>query len=258
MPFKTLIGVDADLLVRGVLSTEDLYSWVDLGSLVFVVGDYDFERTCRGDVVKCLYTVSREFSVQGGRLFITGKQVSVPGWNVVNTSHACVNLGSGASVFRGCVNIDKRLLPGVDLVLDLEDGYLPFPDGFFTVAYMIDVIEHVSWRRIPRLMSEINRVLNCGGRLVVRTPDIGLIAKMVLDWGMPKIEHPDVGEFRKYMLISYFLYGNQDYPEDTHKAGFTIDALQELLNMHGFEVSIIKNPPTEHPNIFAVATKPCS
>jgi len=259
MVYKTLIGVDADLLVLGLLSVDDLYSWTDLESLVFVVGDYNFERTCQSDVVKCLYAISREFKVPGGKLFLTNKQLRMPEWNIVNAKHACLNLGSGLSPFRGCVNIDKRLIPTADLIIDLEDAYIPFPDRFFTTAYMIDVIEHISWRRVPKLVAEVNRVLKCGGRFIIRTPDIGLIAKMILDLNESKIALRDLGGFvNKFSAISYFLYGNQDYPEDTHKAGFTVDALQELLNMHGFEVSIIKNPPTKHPNIFAVATKPCS
>jgi hypothetical protein len=41
--------------------------------------------------------------------------------------------------------------------------------------------------------------------------------------------------------ISYWVYGGQDYPENTHKSGFTIPALKRLLERHGFAVEEIYN-----------------
>jgi SAM-dependent methyltransferase len=260
--YYSLIGVDAGLLRRGVVTTEDLYEWGELGSFVFVVdeqarGSIDYEHVCEGEVTACLSSVSRDYKALGSSMYLTDRDVVIRGWNVVNINHACLNVGCGASVFKGCVNIDKRVLRGVDLVVDLEGGYLPFPDMFFKVVYAFDVLEHISWRALPKLLAEVKRVLNCGGRFIIRVPDIERIAMMVLNRDYPRIVHPDVGEFNEYMLISYFIYGGQEYPEDTHKSGFTMTALRELINTTGFKVVEVRDAHTEHPNIFAVAMRAC-
>jgi hypothetical protein len=38
-----------------------------------------------------------------------------------------------------------------------------------------------------------------------------------------------------------WVYGGQDYPENTHKSGFTIPTLKRLLESHGFIVKDIHN-----------------
>ncbi len=51
------------------------------------------------------------------------------GWNFADVNHLRLNLGAGGDVHRGYVNIDVRLLPGIDIVRDLEKDPIPFPDG---------------------------------------------------------------------------------------------------------------------------------
>lgn len=237
-------------------------------SLVVVVGGGEYGNSCDLPIPSCLSALVREWFARS-YVFVTGRPVvGVSGagtlvdgvglvdrrWNVVSTVNACLNLGSGAKPVRGCINMDKRGLSGVDMLVDLEDGRLPFPNGFFRVVYAIDVIEHIGWRNVARLVREVARVLARGGRFIVRTPDVGLISDMVIGWKMPPV---DLGVERpmKYMLLSYFLYGNQDYPEDTHKCGFTKEALAELLTESGLRTIELRNSG-RHPNIFAVAVKP--
>ncbi len=43
------------------------------------------------------------------------------------------------------------------------------------------------------------------------------------------------GDFKyRFEAISYWLGGGQDYPENTHKAFFTIESIEELLRDVGF------------------------
>lgn len=53
-------------------------------------------------------------------------------------------------------------------VVDLERGTLPYPDGHFAAAIAKDVLEHVE--RPTHILSEIQRVLAPGGRLLVSVP----------------------------------------------------------------------------------------
>jgi predicted SAM-dependent methyltransferase len=166
----------------------------------------------------------------------------------VDINKPCLNLGSGTTNIDGCLNLDVRQLPNVDFIVDLEKSDLPFPDNFFATIYAIDVIEHITYRKVKQLIKELYRVLNKGGRLVVRTPDTELIAKYVLDRRFPGV-HGDLFE-----TMSWYIYGEQDYPENTHKSAFAKETLKQLLEGAGFIVVSMYNE-TGHPNIYAEAIK---
>lgn len=65
------------------------------------------------------------------------------------------------------VGVDIRDYPAVDVVADIEDG-LPFDDGRFERVLAYSVLEHVD--DLPRVMSEIHRVLQPGGVLEGKVP----------------------------------------------------------------------------------------
>jgi predicted SAM-dependent methyltransferase len=166
----------------------------------------------------------------------------------VDINKPCLNLGSGTTNIDGCLNLDIRPLPNVDFVVDLEKAELPFPDNFFATIYAIDVIEHITYRKVKQLIKELYRVLNKGGKLIIRTPDMELIAKYVLDRRFPGV-HGDLFE-----TMSWYIYGEQDYPENTHKSAFIKETLRQLLEGAGFVVVTMYNE-TGHPNIYAEAIK---
>jgi len=156
-----------------------------------------------------------------------------------------LNLGCGLDRRQGYVNIDKRKEVQPDLVLDLEDGKLPFPDSSCSEILAHDVLEHLSWRKVRALLRECLRVLEPGGVLKLRVPDLELIYK--LRFG------------QDFEEISFWVYGAQDYPENTHKAGFTMASLRKLLESEGFEIlkmgsdgvtnilcEAVKNPRTSY------------
>ena len=53
-----------------------------------------------------------------------------------------IDIGCGAHKQPGTIGIDRRPLPGVDVVCDFERG-LPFREGSVTAAYSIHSIEHM-------------------------------------------------------------------------------------------------------------------
>jgi SAM-dependent methyltransferase len=162
-----------------------------------------------------------------------------------------LNLCCGSDVRDGYINIDVRKTRPNVLVLDLERELLrPFPDGSAEEIIARDCIEHVSWRRVEDLLRDVHRVLKCGGRLYVQVPDLEAIARKV-------ILNPDFchGGLCGWKAISYWVYGAQDYPENTHKAGFTIPTLRRLLESLGFAVEHIANDGGT--NIICRAAKRC-
>ncbi len=78
-----------------------------------------------------------------------------------------LNIGCGRDIRPGWVNLDRVALPGVDVVHDLSEVPLPFPDGSFEIVECMDVLEHLDY--IP-LLRDIHRVLVPGGRIVIRVP----------------------------------------------------------------------------------------
>jgi SAM-dependent methyltransferase len=61
---------------------------------------------------------------------------------------------------------------GWDKVFHLEDGkMLPFPNEFFDVVNMTEVIEHIPRPDTQACLGEIHRVLNASGCMIISTPN---------------------------------------------------------------------------------------
>lgn len=160
-----------------------------------------------------------------------------------------VNLGCGRDKRPGYVNVDVRPDVEPDLVWNLEKLPLPFQDNSVEEVLMKDVLEHVSWRRVEELLRDVYRIMRPGARLYVQVPDLEAIArKVILDPGFC------YGDLCGWKAISYWVYGAQDYPENTHKSGFTIPTLRNLLESIGFVVESIGNDGGT--NIVCWARKP--
>lgn len=148
-----------------------------------------------------------------------------------------LNLGCGDDIREGYINIDVRKTDPRVLVMDLEKELLkPFPDNSVEEIIARDFIEHLSWRRVEDFLRDMYRVLKPGGKAYIQVPDLEAIAKKI-------ILNPDFcfGELCGWRAISYWVYGGQEYPENTHKAGFTIPTLKRLLESIGFKVISIEN-----------------
>jgi SAM-dependent methyltransferase len=148
-----------------------------------------------------------------------------------------LNLGCGLDVREGYINIDVRKVHPKILVLDLEKELLkPFPDNSAEEIIAKDFVEHLSWRVVEDFLKDCFRVLKSGGRMYIQVPDLEAIAKkVILD---PNFKY---GELEGWKAISFWVYGGQEYPENTHRAGFTIPTLKKLLESIGFIVERIEN-----------------
>jgi predicted SAM-dependent methyltransferase len=148
-----------------------------------------------------------------------------------------LNLGAGSDLrpkSDGWINIDVRQLPGIDIVLDLENKPLPFEDNSVDYVLCKDVLEHFSWKVTERVLKEMSRVLKQGGQTYVQVPNIDAIIEMYAK------KFSNFTSFMPHLLdcerFSYWMFGGQDYPENAHKAGFNIPDLKSMLEKAGFEV----------------------
>ena len=78
-----------------------------------------------------------------------------------------LNLGCGSHSREGWVNLDIAAQPGIDVVHDIENLPLPFPDNHFDEILAQDILEHVEY--IP-VLKDLHRILAPGGRLHLRVP----------------------------------------------------------------------------------------
>jgi len=142
------------------------------------------------------------------------------------------NFGCGFDKRQGYLNIDVRRNVKPELIYDLEWGYLPFKDSCMDEILLKDVLEHISFNRVEKVLSECKRILKPNGRLYIQCPDLEAIAKKYI------LNPNRNGDFK---VLSFFLYGKQDYPENYHKSGFIIKALQTLLLKLNFKIEEIGN-----------------
>lgn len=69
---------------------------------------------------------------------------------------------------------------------------ITFPENSFEVVFMNDVVEHLYPEELKLAILEIRRVIRPGGRLIIHTPNVGLIrpvsflAKILFRWDSPK------------------------------------------------------------------------
>lgn len=79
-----------------------------------------------------------------------------------------LNLGCGADIKEGYLNIDLIQQPGVDKIVDIEKFPWPFKDNEFEEVYTSHVLEHV--KDLEKTMKEIHRICKNNGLVVIRVP----------------------------------------------------------------------------------------
>lgn len=78
-----------------------------------------------------------------------------------------LNVGAGADVRDGWINLDSHTLAGIDVVHDIESTPLPFSDGYFDEILCQDVLEHVD---LIKVLKDLHRILKIGGLISIRVP----------------------------------------------------------------------------------------
>jgi len=78
-----------------------------------------------------------------------------------------LNLGCGDDIKEGWVNLDSSAIDGVEVVHDMEQLPLPFPDQVFEEVLCQDILEHLEY--IP-VLRDIHRIMKKGASLTIRVP----------------------------------------------------------------------------------------
>ena len=140
-----------------------------------------------------------------------------------------IELGGGeAPVIRP--NADMRWLNTVDIVCSFEYP-LPIPSGSYDGLFAKFVLEHLSWRKVKGFMAECHRILKPGGIAVFVTAN-------TLEQCRKAVETTEWDD-----TISSLLFGDLDYPENSHKCAFSPAYAVKLFKEAGFYEVLIKPWP---------------
>ena len=89
-----------------------------------------------------------------------------------------LHVGSGGHYLRRWVNIDRELVPPLDLVADIAAA-IPFRSGSVDYIHSEDFLEHIDVEAGKRFLREAHRVLKIGGVMRLLTPDLRLLVERV-------------------------------------------------------------------------------
>jgi predicted SAM-dependent methyltransferase len=118
-------------------------------------------------------------------------------------------------------NMDIRSGDKVDIVADLNNKF-PLEDSSYDYVFCAFMIEHLSWRSIPQFLSEVYRILEPSGRCTFITANL-------LEQCRKAVETKNWDE-----NVIGMIFGGQDYPENTHRAGFSPSYAIKLFREAGF------------------------
>ena len=118
-------------------------------------------------------------------------------------------------------NIDIRPMPSVDIVADLNQDW-PVGSEEFDGVFSQFILEHISWRNVRRFIANTHRVLKPGGVAFFITANLLEQARKLVnseDWNDDLI---------------CMIFGDNDYPENTHRCGFSPKYAYKLFKEAGF------------------------
>ncbi len=133
-----------------------------------------------------------------------------PGWKILNISPG----------------------PHVDYVGDCTD-LSQFATGTVETVYASHVFEHLAIVEFAKVLAEVRRILQAGGRLFVSVPDLDVLCRLMLS--------PELSMDEKWTVMC-MMYGGQSDRYDFHKIGITRDFMLASLARSGFrEIQIVQN-----------------
>lgn len=157
-----------------------------------------------------------------------------------------LNLGCGHIPLDGFINVDRRELPGVDVVAEVN----ALPEGVCEAeeVFSSHMLEHFPQEQLCReLLPYWKSLLKKGGVIRAVVPDA---EAMIREYQAGRYPYDDMREV---------LYGAQDYDGDFHYNMFTPEHMVRLLEEAGFESAKIVEAGRKNGRCFefeVVATRP--
>ena len=140
-----------------------------------------------------------------------------------------LNLGCGDDLMEGYINIDLYN-PNAEVQVDIRK--LPYGDDSVDEVFSSHALEHFSKHETIPILTEWNRVLKSGSRLIMNLPD--------LEWCM--LNWLNTPERDKWEWAVDSIFGHQMAEGEVHQAGFTKSRLEYLLTTTGYNnISVVNH-----------------
>jgi predicted SAM-dependent methyltransferase len=189
------------------------------GSIHYLLGRVEFVR--RELMFEMRYGVSDSLS-QGSQIKAQSKILSPDKLLAFRKEKLKLNLGCGHIPLQDYLNVDRRELPGVDIVAEVDE--LPFECGEIDEIFSAHLLEHFPQEHLNRkLLPYLFQLLREGGKFRAVVPDA---ESMIKEYSKGDYQYDDMREV---------IYGAQDYDGDFHFNMFTPLSLEKILKASGFE-----------------------
>lgn len=144
--------------------------------------------------------------------------------------------------------IDVRATSQTDFTADFNQP-LPIKDNDFDGVLAQYVLEHISYRNVRAFIKEMHRIVKPGGKVIITIPN----TEAQLKWIQ---EHPEGWDGRDaFDSCSGVLFGDLDYPENSHKAYFSPVIIMQLFQEAGFRLVYSKPYGARDTDLMVEATK---
>ncbi|MDW8034274.1 MAG: class I SAM-dependent methyltransferase [Nitrososphaerota archaeon] len=127
--------------------------------------------------------------------------------------------------------------------VDLENGYLPFPNEIFDLVICFGVLDHLKF--FDNVFSETYRVLNKDGLLLISCTNLGSWDSRICSMLGYQPRHVEVSS--KYLVGVPKIYHTVPVPVG-HIHACTLGAIKELASIYGFMTVWGAGLKTTHPN----------
>lgn len=146
---------------------------------------------------------------------------------VAKADRVRLNLGCGHVPLDGYLNVDRRALPGVDIVAEIDK--LPFGPGEVDEIFSAHLVEHFPQEQVRReLLPYWTSLLKSGGEFHAIVPDAD---------GMIKAYAAGEYPFERLREVTF---GSQDYDGDFHFNMLTTASLSAMLAEAGLtDIAVI-------------------
>ncbi|MEJ8545128.1 glycosyltransferase [Brevibacillus borstelensis] len=142
-----------------------------------------------------------------------------------------LEIGCGDHPLPGYLHLDIRPLRHVEFVADA--GNLPFDSDSVDEMAAYNILEHIARKEVVPVLKEWLRVLRPGGFIEIFGPNLHGYVKAFVE----QKEGWDFDHFETWV------YGHEDYEENFHKVGFSVDSLTRILYESEFSrVNSINGP----------------
>jgi SAM-dependent methyltransferase len=152
------------------------------------------------------------------------------------TKQPRLNVGCGQNVLDGWLNVDLEGGRHGTVFMDASRRW-PLNENSFDAILCEHTIEHMPKEAGRHLLAEARRVLRPGGQIRVVTPDLGAMAKMILD--------PSRSEHRQYLRFVAGFHGkveisncdatNYLFYSYGHRYIYTVEELAQHVRLAGFD-----------------------